>query len=312
MSKFARKTVIAAKVEVTPGTDIIPAAADCIMVRNPVITPLDMTYEERNIVRGFFGNFDAIPTMKKVKVTFEVEYAGSGAAGTAPAWDGILQASGMSSTNVPATSQTWACLSGTGKTVSLYYNVDGLLHKMVWGRGNCTIKIKANGIPFKAYEFIGLDTGATDTVILTPASFGSYKTPLAANKLNTTITFFGVATLAVESFELNFGQKNEQVSRIGSEQILHTDRKATGSIMLEMTSVATKDWMASIKSGATGALSIVHGTPAGAGNILTLAAGQVQIQNPTFSEIQGIQMVQFQTRFNPTNAGNDEFTLVNT
>jgi hypothetical protein len=35
MSKFVRKTVIAAKVEATAGTDIVPAAADCILVRNP-------------------------------------------------------------------------------------------------------------------------------------------------------------------------------------------------------------------------------------------------------------------------------------
>jgi hypothetical protein len=59
-----------------------------------------MTYAERNLVRGFFGNFDALPTIKKVKVSFEVEYAGSGTAGTAPAWDGLLQACGCSSTNV--------------------------------------------------------------------------------------------------------------------------------------------------------------------------------------------------------------------
>jgi hypothetical protein len=270
--------------------------------------PLDMSYEERNLVRGFFGNFDAIATLKKVKVTFEVEYAGSGTAGTAPAYDGLLQACGMSSTNVPATSQTYAPVSGTGKTLSLYYNVDGLLHKMVFARGNCKLKIKANGIPFYAFEFIGLDTGATDTAILTPSSFGTYKTPLAANKVNTpTATLFGTA-IALESLELDFGSKNEQISRIGSEQILHTDRKTIGSIMFEMTTVAVKDWLAQVKSNALGALSLIHGTVAG--NILTLNAANVELQSPQFSDQQGIQMVQFTIRANPTTAGNDEFSLV--
>jgi hypothetical protein len=85
--------------------------------------------------------------------------------------------------------------------------------------------------------------GRTDTAILTPSSFGTYKTPLAANKANTpTATLFGTA-IALESLELDFGNKNEQISRIGSEQILHTDRKTVGTIMFEMTTVAVKDWL---------------------------------------------------------------------
>jgi hypothetical protein len=36
-----------------------------VLIRNLQITPLDMSYEERNIVRGFFGNFDAIATMRR-------------------------------------------------------------------------------------------------------------------------------------------------------------------------------------------------------------------------------------------------------
>jgi hypothetical protein len=308
MSKFVRKTVVAAKLEVTPGTDIVPGAADCVMVRNPQITPLEMSYAERQLVRGFFGNYNKIPTIRKVKVTFEVELQASGTAGTAPAWDALMQACGCSSTVVAVTSVTYAPLSPGVKTISLYYNVDGTLHKMVWGRGNVTIKLKANDIPVLAFEFTGLDTGATDTTILTPSSFGSYKDPLAATKVNTpTFSFFGVSTLALESLELNLGNQIEQVSRIGSEQILHTDRKAAGSVMFEMTTVAVKDWMAQVKNGTQAAINLVHGT--GAGLICTLAGSNIQVTNPRFSEQQGIQMLQLDTLWNPTVAGNDEFSL---
>lgn len=311
MSKFTRKTVIAVKTEVTPGTDIVPAAGDCVLVRNPVITPLDMTYAERNLVRGFFGNFDAIATIKKVKVTFEIELAGSGTAGTAPAWGTALQSCAALETIVAVTSAAYTPQSPGIKTCSIYYNVDGMLHKIVWCRGNATFKLKANDIPFIAFEFIGLDTGATDTAILTPSSFGTFKTPLAANKLNTpTFSLFGVATLALENFELNFGNVNQQVSRIGSEQILHTDRKTVGTVMFEMTTVATKDWLAQVKTNALGALNLVHGTVAG--GIITIAAPNIELQSPQFSDIQGIQMVQFALRANPSVAGNDEWSITNT
>lgn len=310
MSKFTRKTIALFKDEVTPGTDIVPAAANAIVIRNPVITPLDMTYEERNIVRGFFGNFDALPTIKKVKFTFETEYSGSGTAGTVPGWDDIMQACGHSSTPVAVTSVTYAPLSGTGKTASIYVQIDGLQHKMVYARGNGTIKLKANSIPYIAWEFIALDTLATDVANVTPAFAATYLKPQPVNKANTPTVTLGGTAIALESLDLNFGNVNQQVTRPNSEQILSTDRKTVGTIMFEMTSVASKDWLAAVKAPTLLALNCVHGV--GAGQIMTLAAANVQLQSPTFSDIQGIQMVQFQIRALPTNAGNDEYSLVNT
>lgn len=308
MSKFVNKTLILAKLEVTPGTDIVPAAADAILVGNPNIVPLEMSYAERNLVRSFFGNSDAIPTVRKVRVTFEVELQGSGTAGTAPAYGGLLQACACAETIVAVTSVTYAPQSPGVKTVSIYYNVDGLLHKIVWARGNARLMIKANDIPKIAFEFIGLDTGATDTALVSSPVFTGFKTPLAANKVNTpTFSLFGASSLALESFELNLGVVNEQVSRIGSEQVLNTDRKAVGSIMIEMTTVAVKDWLSQVKNGTLGALNLVHGTVAG--SIVTIAGANLQLTSPQFSSIQGIQMVQFTTKFMPSNSGNDEFSI---
>lgn len=414
MSKFTRKTIALIKAEVTPGTDIVPAAANAVMIRNPNLTPLDVTYEERNIVRGFFGNFDALPTIKKVKFTFETEFSGSGTIATAPGWDDIMQACGHASIAPVATpvnsafststtggtlaagtyfyrvsalyaggeslasaetsqittgatstvTVNWGAvanatgyriygratgaeqligtvgagvttfldtgsaspsgalptansggigyvpLSGTGKTVSIYVQIDGLQHKIVYARGTGTIKLKANGIPYIAWEFIGLDTGATDVANVTPAFAATYLKPQPVNKQNTTTATLGGVAIALESLDFNFGNSNAQVTRPNSEQVLHTDRKTVGSIMFEMTSVATKDWLGIVKSGALQALSIVHGV--GAGQIMTLSAANVQLQSPQFSDIQGIQMIQMQIRALPTNAGNDEYSLANT
>lgn len=307
MSKFTKKTIILAKVETTAGTDIVPAGTNAILVRNPVLTPLEMTYAERNIVRGFFGNFDAIPTIKKVKLAFEVELQGSGAAGTAAGWGALMTACGTFETLVASTTAAYTPVSGTGKTLSIYVQIDGLQHKIVYARGNAILRVKANDIPYIAFEFIGLDTNATDVANSTP-TFTAFNLPLAANKVNTpTFTLHGISSLALESFEMNLGQVNQQITRIGSEQILHTDRKTIGSVMFEMTPVATKDWLATVKSGVLAACQLVHGTVAG--SIVQIDASNVQLQNPVFSDIQGIQMLQLALRMNPTNAGNDEFTV---
>lgn len=313
MSKFVRKTIILAKIEVTPGTDPVPTgAANAILVRNCSITPLEVTQEERNFIRGFFGNYDSIPTLKKVKLSFEVELAGSGTAGTAPGYGPLLQACGTTETLVAVTSASYApnSLGTTAKSVTIYYNVDGLNHKLTFGRGNAKLNYKANGIPFITFDFVGLDGGYADTALPTP-TYTAFQAPLAVTPTNTpTITLLGTA-VALESLSLDFGNQVEQISRPGAtDQILQTQRLSTGSIVFEMTSVATKDWLLAVKTPTLGALSLIHGV--GAGKILTLAASNVQLEQPAFSDQQGIQLVQFALRFVPTNAGNDEFSLTNT
>lgn len=313
MSKLVRKTVITAKIETTPGTDSTPTGgANAILVRNCQITPMDISMEERNLVRGFFGNFDSIPTLRKVKVSFEVEYAGSGTAGTAPAWGPLLQACGMTETLVAVTSATYApnSLGPTAKSVSMYYYVDGILHKLLYAKGNAKFMWKANGIPYISFDFVGLDGGYADTALATP-TYTAFQKPLAVNATNTTTSSILSQAVALESLELDLGNQIEQISRPGAtDQIQQTNRNVAGSIMFEMTSIATKDWLTAVKNATLGALSLVHGTTAG--NILTLAASNVQLTQPQFSDVQGIQMLQCALQYNPSNSGNDEFTIANT
>lgn len=311
MSKYMQKTVILAKLEATPGTDPTPTgAANAMLVRNCSIKPLELSYEERNIVRGFFGSFDALPTMRKVRISFEVEYQSSGTAGTAPAWGPLMQACATTETLVAVTTATYApnSLAATQKSVTIYYNIDGVQHMMLYGRGNATIRVKANGIPYIAFEFIGLDGGQTDVALPTP-TFTAWQTPLVANQANTpTFSLHGASGLALEEFELNLGNQVEQITRIGNETIQQTGRAASGKVMIEMTSIATKNWFTNIKAATLSTFSLIHGSVAG--KIMDLSSSQVQLTDPDYSNQQGIQMVSFGLRFVPSNSGNDEFSLV--
>lgn len=308
MSKYMRKTVILVKSEVTPGTDPVPTgAANAILAANFQATPMEMSYAERNNIRGFFGNFESLPTMRIAKVSFDVEAQGSGTAATPTGYGPLLTACGALETIT--TSVAYTPQSPGIKTATIYWNVDGTLHKLTYARGNCTFKLKANGIPYFSFEFIGLESGITDTAIPT-GTYTAFGTPLVANLTNTTpVTLHAISTLAVESFEFNMGNQIEHIVRLGTgnDTVQHTDRKSSGSITFEMTTVAVKDWYASVRAGTIAAFTLTHGTVAG--SKVTVAGSQVQLESPSISEIQGIQMLTLALRFNPSNTGNDDWTI---
>jgi hypothetical protein len=77
-----------------------------------------------------------------------VELAGSGTAGTAPAYGSILKACGFSETIVASTSVTYAPVSSSFSSVTIYYNVDGVRHKLTGCRGTFTLNGTVGDIPY--------------------------------------------------------------------------------------------------------------------------------------------------------------------
>ena len=87
---------------------------------------------------------------------------------------------------------------------------------------------------------------------------------------------------------------------------------ATANFVVECPTLATKDFFALAVAGTAGNLSIVHGTTAG--NIITLASNStgLSLGNPTYSESDGIVMLNLPTTMVPSSSGNDELTLAYT
>ena len=102
------------KAETTYGTDSTPTGtANAILVRNLEITPIQADAVERELIRGYMGNFEVLLANQRVEVTFDVEMAASGTAGTAPKWGPIMKACGNSETVVANTRVTYAPISST-------------------------------------------------------------------------------------------------------------------------------------------------------------------------------------------------------
>jgi len=88
------------------------------------------------------------------------------------------------------------------------------------------------------------------------------------------------------------------------------NRAPAGDVVIEAPSIATKDFFAIATGSSTGSISFQHG--ATAGNIVTFTTAQSDIANPSYSDQDGIQMLNLPYVAVPTSAGNDELSLVYT
>lgn len=303
MPKFFRKRAVLFKDEVTPGTDSVPTAAlNAVVARNFEWTPMQMTMEEREIVRPYMGHAESIVVSKWGEMEFDIEIAGSGTAGTAPKWGPLAKACGRSETINPGVSVVYAPVSSAFGSASVYAEIDGLLHKSTFVRGSMRRVLDANKIPYFRFSFKGLYLPVTDTTNLVPVYTGWQK-PVAVSKANTTLTLHGLAA-AVEALTVDDQGQVEYRNLINAESVEYVDRKPGGSISMEMVSVATKDWMAAIAAATTGAMEVVHGTVPG--NIVEFDNPAVQLLEPRYAQSQGIVMLNANLKILPGATGNDE------
>lgn len=308
MALLKRKTAILAKIETVYGTDPAPAGAtNAILVSgDPTVTPMDMKTVDRDILRAYFGNAEKLPTAIFSKVDFSVEIAGSGAAGTAPAWGPLLRACAFSETITVGTKVEYQPVTDALESCTIHINRDGVLHKLTGARGTAKFGFTVDAIPKFDFSFTGLFNAVTDG-LMPAVALNAWKTPLPVNRSNTpTFMLHGYAA-RMQSLEFDVAAALSAYSLInGSDQVDITDRKPAGKVTLEATTVAQKDWWTSVKNVATGALQLIHGTAAG--NRVQVDAPTVQILNPTYGEYQGILMLNGDLVFAP-NAGNDELVI---
>lgn len=383
MSLLTRKRSILAKIESSYGVDPTPTGgANAILVKSLNINPMEATLVGRDNIKPYLGNNEEILAAVYNKVDFEVEIAGSGTAGVAPAYGPLLRACGMSelilatahtdtaqagsttsitlattgsASNNAYQGMTITIASGTGSGQSgiiqsyvgstkvatmtaawttppdatsvyaiaaqvvyqpvssgfesntMYFNQDGVLHKLLGARGTVSFSLPLMGIPMMKFAFTGLYVAVADGTAPT-VTLSAFKTPLAVNNQNTgALNVMGYAGAVMSDF--SFDLANTVVFRSlvgGSESITITERKPAGSISQEATTVAAKDWWASIKAVTTGAFSVTHGTSAG--NKVKFDAPKMQLTKPAYQDKDGISMLQTSANFIPV-LGNDELYL---
>ena len=310
MPLLSRKRLILAETESTYGTDPTPTeASNAILVRNVEVTPLETETVNRELIRPFLGQADQLLAQTRVMVTFEVELAGSGAAGTAPAYGPLLEACRCTETVSAGTSVTYAPNSDAApSSVTIYFNNDGVLHKATGCRGTFSLNCEVGQIPYISFEMTGIYNAPSDVSISGP-TYANQADPLVFKNGNT--SSFQVFSYAGALQSLSFEVANEVIYRElvgGTKSIDVVNRAPSGECVVEATTIATHDFFADATGSSTGNLTFQHGSSAG--NIVTFTAAQIDLGGPSYTDQDGIQMLTLPYIATPTSAGNNEFSLV--
>ena len=311
MPLLTRKRLILLESEATYGTDPTPTGVDAILVRDLSITPLQSDTVGRDLVRPYLGASEQLLANTRVQCTFSVELAGSGTAGTAPRYGKALLACGLSETIVATTSVTYAPVSSSFGSATIYYNIDGVLHKVTGARGTFTINGTVGQIPTIDFTFTGIYNTPTDTA-LPSVTYGDQATPVIFKNGNT--TGFELLSYAgcLQSVSFDIGNSLVYRELVGcTKEVLLTDRAATGSVTLEAVTMATKNYFtAALTDASLGNLLFQHGQTAG--NIIDFVSTRIDIGDVSYGDQDGIHMLTIPYTAVPSTAGNNEFSLVYT
>jgi hypothetical protein len=218
-------------------------------------------------------------------------------------------------TFVPAAASAYSIAANVGylpvstgfSSATIYFNNDGVLHKITGARGTFTLTTGVGEIPTIDFQMTGIYNAPTDTAAPT-TTYSDQATPVIFKAGNTSAFSILNYTACLQS--LSFNVANETVYRelVGcTKEVMITNRAPAGECMIEAPTIAQKDFFTIANNDTTGTLTLLHGSTAG--NRVTLLAPKVDITNPSYADQDGIQMLNIPYVAIPTTAGNDEVKL---
>jgi hypothetical protein len=318
MPRKIKNTAILAKIETTYGTDALPTgAADALLISNPTPPKYNYNNAERDNVRVYFGASEELAGTRYVTLDFEVEVSGSGTAGTAPAWGKLLRACAMAEVVTAAQRVEYTPISAGLESLTIYYHVDGVVHKALGCMGTAEVMLEESGIPKFMLSFTGVDGG--QAAVANPSTtLTAWKTPLVITNTNTAAVKLGAAydagaltggtDFCSRGLTLTLGNDVKFTSMLGPcTGVDIYDRDATGSVQLDLDAAAEVAAFQAVNANTLISMGLEHGSSAGA-KVLFFAPA-VQRTNPTHQDFEGRVLMGFDLRLLPV-AGNDELRIV--
>lgn len=316
MARYARNALILAKVEPTVGIDAVPTgAANALLVANLSINPLKANNVSRDLIRPYFGGSEQLVGTATVEISFDVELATSGEAGTAPAWGPLMLASAFAETTTAGARVEYSPVTTGLKTLTIYYYDDGVLHKALGAMGDVEIKAGIGERPLLSFRFEGVDGGVS--AASASGTYTAWKKPLVVTDTNTGDVKIGCTYAAGvltggtvypgRGFNAKLGNSVQYTPLLGGDSIDITNRDVTGSIQLDLTPAQEVSLMADVKANVTQGIGFVHGV--GAGAQVLVFAPNMQLINPSKQDVNGRRLIGFDTRMTPL-AGNDDIRIV--
>ena len=251
---------------------------------------------------------------------------GSGSSGLIIGYNGtskVATVAPISATFVPGASSTYTVAAnvsyrpisvtdGVADTSAAFtYNIDGVQHKLLGCRGTATVNMALGEFGTINFTMTGLYTTPTDTAQSTYAiAYANQAVPLVCRADNLRATrFFGYAG-CFQSISLDLGNTVNYRELIGcTKQVVIPDGQSSGTVMMEATPIATFDpFTAAQAEGTYGPLSSVIYGPAG--NRVSLVVPRCDLGQPSYTTVDGYEMLNLPYTAIPSLVGNDDFYLV--
>jgi hypothetical protein len=318
MARSVRNTVILAKVETPSGTDAAPTnTADAVLIYvSNLSAKIDQQFAERDVVRGFYGAPDKLPTTRRGTITFSVDLAGSSALGTAPQWGDLLIGCAYSETVTASTRVDYTPASASLKTLTIWAYVDGALRKFTFCAGTFKLSLKPGSVPTLDFTFTALVTDPTAAAVPT-ATVTAWKRPEACGPGTTTgLTLGGTyATGAITGgttfnfIDCNFeiGNDVQHLVLVTQESVGVYGRAPKADFTLDLTAAQEVTQFTNMKAGTTTSVGLTHGST-GPGKVLVFAP--VGVITGVEDVVNGNALLTKVSVDLTTTAGNDDLRLV--
>jgi hypothetical protein len=303
MAYFDQVAVLA-KTETTYGTDATPTgSANAILFQDVEWTPMDHDEVERPRVRPYYGNPAVVVMAKRSLLTGSVDLAGSGTAGTAPAWGTLMKACSMLESVTAGTNTTYTPKSRSTGSATLYHYLDGTLHKGLGARGDWSVTIAAKAIPKLTFSMQGMYAPATAVALPTVTLTGWKDAPPVGFSDTPTATIGGV-DVKLASFTYSHGVQLAFRDLPNARSIVPSGWQSTAEITFEAPDALATDFFAQVGNDTN--VTIEHGTTAG--NIVKFEMFKATITKPRYSNSDNVAMLTLTLRPLP-NTGDDQVKI---
>lgn len=301
--KYWKSKVMLVKAEVTAGTDSVPTGAlDAIKVSDLTIS-VNADEVSSTVDGASFQNDEIDFTNKTFTISGGINMYASGTAGTAPDYAPLLIACQMEETVVAATSVTYTPVTGSTESASVYLEIDGILYKCLYTKGNATFTTGIGEFDRFDFELTGVYLEPTDDTIA-GATYNIQPT-FVGTEARCELSVHGTLVDGV-SFNMSSGNSINVKESTETYAIVNDDRKATASMSMWSDLLATFNPFAINEAKTRDAVYWQSGTTAG--SILRFDLPKAMLKLPQPTDIDGLSGYDVELVPYP-DSGDDEFSI---
>ena len=292
--RHIKNTVVLAAVESAYGVFAGPwvAADHALRITDASIEYMDQPVD-RALIRPYFGASEQLVGTRSAKISFSVEIAGSGAAGTAPAWGKLLRGCAMAETISASTYVMYNPISTGMESLTMLYVVDGVRHRINGCRGTVEFSLGANARPLMKFTFTGVENSFEGENTLAPTNV--WKPPLAVSDANTGDILVGCTYASGNitggtawpslGLDLSLGADAQYISLLGSSQVDITGREVTGSAKFVLSAAQEVQLWSDCKTITERGIGFKHGGAGGSGSSVLFYMPNVQFVSPKYEDV---------------------------